>query len=314
MRSLVLWLLIFTLSAGTSAAMDSSLLKKLAAHSPLGSVALSYDGSYVAGIIGKEEGQFLAVWEPLKGFEPDNLTEVIRPDIKWMTWVGDGRLLIGHKDNSVRIFLAGKRTLTVLEKFVPPKTGTVAVVSTVPSDKDYVLLQWAPRGGAVYPAVYKVNLETGLSEQVIAPRNPIISWWATDSGHVWLGSGYRGRKQLVFKASNLEEIGEASSLAWRQIKERDYFNDPIFQVLGLESNSKTAIILSSHEGDRSSIWRYDLLTEKFVTRLASHSRFDMESAFFDPREGNFAGGAYIAAGQEQYFLGSDWKNYEPAET
>ncbi|GHF11371.1 peptidase S9 [Kordiimonas sediminis] len=299
------------------------LLEALVAHSPVSSVTLSDNGTYVAALVRKGDDQRLAVWNPDEGIDLGVITELTREDVRWMSWVGPSVLLICRQDESIWTFNAQVAVLRpLLDADQANRTG-VSLVSSVANDNDRILMQWSSGSRASYPGVYRVDLSSGEITEMETPRQPVFIWWGTRDGDIVLGTGIAGRKKMLFVrddgiGGNTDVLeGQsfkpaADEMRWRKLVEWDVFDDPYFEVQHVNPDGKTAIVLSAHDSDTAELWRYDLTNGKYLSRLASDQTYDIAGAIIDPASGAYAGVHLRTFGPEQRLGQPAWQQYQAA--
>lgn len=281
---------------------DEALLKQLTDDPAIAALSLSSDGHYLSALVRREgEENGLAVWRSSGSVEAAEHLPYTRPDINWLAWVGGGRLLISLTQNGLVLYDAHTGRLRplidpMLDQAGPrPDQLPPVLLSTLPDETANILLQWEDPAVPGYPAVYKVDAVRGVSQKILGAWRPIIRWWASPSGVVEMGEGYRGRKQLLF--------GRRAGGEWAEVTERDYFTGPAHTLLSIEPGGATAAVLALKGGNTRSLWRMDTRTGEFLTKLAAHKKYDISAALFDPVSGNVVGASHV----EDSFVRSYWR-------
>ncbi|MFC3052485.1 alpha/beta hydrolase family protein [Kordiimonas pumila] len=287
----IVFLLVNTLCLAR-AENDSDLLTRLVRNPLIGAVTLSSDGHFLAALARQHDGDSkIAVWSVNAGFEAADVLPYVRADVGWMGWVGGGRLLLSLSENGLVIYDAHIGRLRPLIDSDGPRPDELPpiLISDMPDDPVHVLLQWEDPGTPGFPAVYRVNILDGTSEKIISGWNPVIRWWASPSGEVQMGEGFKGRRQLLYAR-------RSDDGSWYTVSDRDYFDGPALSVLMIEPGGATALVLSAHAGDKRDLWRMDIKTGDMLTRLAAHPQFDMSAALIDPVTDLTIGASYVAEG------------------
>ncbi|WP_262694301.1 alpha/beta hydrolase family protein [Kordiimonas aquimaris] len=292
----------FATTAFPSWALDDLLLQQLTQAPKAAAVSLSSDGHYLAALLrGDKNEPEIAVWRV--GDDEHNAERLpyTRSDLNWLSWVGGGRLLLSLKENGLVLYDAHVGRLRPLIDGVGPKPDELlpVLLSALPDDPANILMQWEDPGVPGYPAVYRVNALTGISEKIMGAWRPIIRWWASPSGVVEMGEGYRGRKQQLY--------GRRADGAWAKIAENDYFKDTPMSVVAVEAGGATAAVIAAHDSNTRSLWRVDTRTGEYMERLAHHGRFDIDAAIIDPVSNFLVGATYVSNAQEEFIWRADYK-------
>lgn len=280
-------------------APEGTLLDQLTRPSKVAAVTLSSYGHYLAAITrditagaDPTADARVAVWRAFKPLKTADFLPYTRPEVNWMAWIGEGRLLLSLREYGLVLYDAHIGRLRPLIENEGPRPFELppVLLSALPDDPRNILLQWEDPAVPGYPAVYRVNAITGTSEKIIGAWRPIIRWWASPSGEVMLGEGYRGRRQLMFARR---------ADGWEQITDNDYFRDAPLSVVALEPGGATAAVISGHQGNTRSLWRMDARSGAFLRQLASQEGFDIDAAIVDPITNAVVGATYVEDGREQ---------------
>jgi len=275
------------------AAGDPQLLDILVRPPDLAAVALSSDGHFLSGLRRQGEDSELVVWHADAGLGAAEVLPYARGDLRWISWVGSGRLLLSLKEQGLVLYDAHIRRLRPLIDGGGPRPDELppVLLSSLPEDPSRILLQWEDPSVKGYPAVYRVDAVTGESEKVVSAWKPVVRWWASPQGEVLLGEGFAARRHQFF-SRRLDG-------SWQRIKDRDYFDDPAFAALTVETGGATALVLSSHDGNTRGLWRIDTRSGDFIKKLAGHPRFDITAAILDPETNMAVGASFEEDGIEE---------------
>ncbi len=287
--------------ADVDAAHKNTLLEQLANPPKIAAASLSSYGHYVSALVRSDDGQSrVAVWRAFKPMETADFLPYTRPDVNWLAWVGEGRLLLSLKQYGLVLYDAHiGRLRPLIENGGPrPLELQPVLLSALPDDPSNILMQWEDPAVPGYPAVYRVNAITGSSEKIMGAWRPIIRWWAGPNGEVELGEGYRGRRQVLF-ARRAE--------GWAQITENDYFRESPISIVAVEAGGATAAVISGHAGDTRSLWRMETHDGTFLRQLASQDNFDIDAAIIDPVSNLVVGATYVEDGREQLIWQEDFR-------
>ena len=285
---------------GPAFAADEKLLRQLTNEPKIAAVTLSSYGHYVAALVRDDSdgGSRIAVWRSFSALASADFLPYRRPDINWLSWVGEGRLLLSLKEYGLVLYDAHiGRLRPLIENGGPrPLELQPVLLSALPDDPRNILMQWEDPAVPGYPAVYRVNAITGTSEKVQGAWRPVIRWWASPGGEVMLGEGYRGRRQLMFARR---------ADGWTKVADNDYFNDAPISVVAMEAGGATAAVISGHAGDTRSLWRMDLRSGEFLRQLARKKSFDISAAIIDPVSNMVVGATYDEDRREQLIWQED---------
>jgi len=273
---------------------NPSLLKQLTDAPKVAAASLSTYGHYISALIRADNGDSqVAVWRAFSGIETADILPYTRSELNWLAWVGEGRLLLSLEEYGLVLYDAHiGRLRPLIENGGPRPDGLVPVLlSALPDDPGNILMQWEDPAVPGYPAVYRVNAITGISEKIIGAWRPIIRWWASPTGTVEIGEAYRGRRQLLF--------GRRAEGNWAEISDNDYFRESPISIVSVEAGGATAAVISSHAGNTRSLWRMDARTGDFLRQLAVNDQFDIDAAIFDPESDMIVGATYIEDSSEQ---------------
>ncbi len=284
-------------------AADEKLLKQITDEPKIAAASLSSYGHYVAALVRDDtDGDSrLAVWRAFTPIEGADLLPYRRPDISWLAWIGEGRLLLSLNDYGLVLYDAHiGRLRPLIENGGPrPLEWPPTLLSALPDDPRNILMQWEDPVVPGYPAVYRVNAITGTSEKVLGAWRPVVRWWASPAGEIMLGEGFRGRQQQIF--------GRRAD-GWKIIAENDYFDDDPISIVAMESGGATAAVISGHAGDTRSLWRMDLRSGAFLRELAQTENFDISAAIIDPVNNNVVGATYVEDRREQVIWEDNLRN------
>ncbi len=292
-RFLALFIGLFlTATFRIEAAGDSALLERLTRIPYIAAVSLSTDGHFLSALKRKGEDASVVVWRADGGFEDGDALPYGQYQVNWMVWIGGGRLLLSLAHNGLVLYDAHLRRLRPLIEEEGPRPGSLppVLLTAIPDDPSSVLLQWEDENVKGYPAVYKVDVIRGVSQKIISAWKPVVRWWASPEGEVHLGEGFRGRRHMMFS--------RRADGNWKEVLDRDFFDDPGFSFLALESGGATGLILSSHAGNTRSLWRMDATSGEMLQHLAGHKRFDISAVIVDPVTDLAVGASFMADGWE----------------
>lgn len=303
-RNILFWVLFIVAgSGGAKAAGDPALLKQLTDAPKVTAVSLSSYGHYLSALVRAEDGvSKIAVWRTFGSLEDADVLPYTRSDINWIAWIGEGRLLLSLKAYGLVLYDAHIGRLRPLIDNGGPRPHELlpVLLSALPDDPSNILMQWEDPAVPGYPAVYRVNAITGISEKIMGAWRPVIRWWASPTGTVELGEGYRGRRQHLF--------GRRAHGGWEKITDNDYFDEAPVSVVAVEAGGATAAVISGHAGDTRSLWRMDTRTGEFVRELAKQDQFDIDAAIIDPVSNLVVGATFVEDGPEHMIWQADFRD------
>lgn len=272
-----------------AAARDGALLDVLVRAPYLAAPSISADGHFLSALIRQKKGTSnVTVWRAAGAFSAAETLPYRRLEVRWMAWVGGGRLLMSLREKGLVLYDAHVKRLRPLIEGGGPRPDELppVLLSHLPDDPTTILMQWEDPGQPGFPAVYRVNAISGQSQKIVSAWKPVIRWYASPEGEVHLGEGYKGRRQYLY--------ARRSDGSWDAISRKDYFSGPAHSVLAVETGGATALVLSAHAANTRELWRLDIATGKMQKRLAGHKIYDISSALIDPVTDVAVGATYVA--------------------
>ncbi len=235
--------------------------------------ALSPDGKRLAGLFGSNGQQMIGV---INLFDSKDLRMIGVPEamqIAGIRWVNEENILVTlvtlmpvESDRWYVSRLLGVNTrtgkMTRLLWDLPGQNG--ADVLWIPADGSQEIVVAAQ--GSIYldeafwPAVYRVNVETGRRRRVLAGRSGVMSWWADAAGEVRAGIFYNDNTRtgrLLYRPSGegpFREVDAANS------RKRESL---LYPFLFIPESSRALVIHDDDQG-RSAVYETDLLTREDV--------------------------------------------------
>ena len=261
-------------------------LEAFAASPRLENLKLSPNGRYVASVrlVGGYRNLVKTDLDtgkttPITGFTDDFLFNF------W--WANDERLLLSRSsdDNSRRRLYAidsdGTDPLDFTDRenpLAPPPRAITAqygdmIVSLSSDSKDSVLVAYTygVRPNWIASEVYRLNINSGSSTLVVRSKENPFLWFASDDGEIRIGAGLNeGQTFFVYRESrgdDWERVGPEQPSPVTQSR---------FVVLGISQDPDKVYVRSRHEGDRFSLYLYDIRTGEFSKPLFSHPWADVE--------------------------------------
>ena len=154
------------------------------------------------------------------------------------------------------------------------------VLHRLPDDPSHVLIA-LDDDRDIFPAVFKLNVETGKLQQVVRGRGPILGWQADRSGVIRFGYGFSGKKGQYITRDTEQD-------SWRPLLKFDRFDAARFHPLGFGSLPDRMLVSAEHRG-RDAIFELDLRDQNELELLFSHAQVDIDGAYAWPNDGQVAG-------------------------
>jgi dipeptidyl aminopeptidase/acylaminoacyl peptidase len=245
------------------------------------SVTLSPDGSRVAGLLGVEGAQHIAIMALFGNSEKPVVIGVPEStEVAWLRWVNDDNVIVGLRalvpfDLGERAYVSRlisiNRTTGKLTRLLWDLNGqNTSDVLWIPTDGGSEIAVSAQNsiylGEEFYPSVYRVDVVTARRKLLVKGRSPILYWNADSSGKVRVGTGYadEGRQ------SNLVYRGEGSQLTFRTIdransRKRESLLSPFLFLPGTDH----ALVMDDDEKGLATVYEIDLITQAKVSTVFS---------------------------------------------
>lgn len=248
-------------------------------------LSLSPDGQHVAGLLNIGDNTVLFT----RGVNADKLVHVSGTDnktfrIAWLQWASNDRLVFGLRFAASRDFVGTVETRLLSVK--RDGTGLINLVRSSPfsSDRNQGQFQdrvvdWLPEDGhhilmelnegySYSPAVFKVNLDTGLRQMVHTPRRNIRNWVTDNTHRVRLGVVHDEAKREV-------QVCDPDGGNWRTLWRYEVFGKDAVYPLGFGLNPNELYISANHEG-RLAVFKVNLASPDLKREpVLSHPNLDV---------------------------------------
>lgn len=231
------------------------------------SLSISPDGLRVAGLMNVEDKTLLFT-QALTG--QGKQTHVLVTDNKmfrfaWFRWASDERLVVSVSYPGRRDFVGttetrllsvrpdGKDLVNLVatpsfDRHGPSQIGD-DVVDWLPEDGHHILLHLGVDGG-IWPAVFKVNLDTGQREMVHPPKRNVFDW-STDANH-------RVRVAMVSDEGWQElRVCDPDGKNWRTLWRYQVFGADAVYPMGFGRDPQVLYVRANHEG-RMAVFKVNL--------------------------------------------------------
>ena len=275
-------------------------IENFAARPAIESATISPDGHYL-GVISTHEGRGAAVViDRSAAHVPPKvvLTEPPHFLLNWCRWATDTRLLCGYRGmvkpngrvfgitRMVAVDADGKNTKVLIQNSESAQGQFQdRVINWNPGPADTVLIEadeglnktQSAAGTHVYgnvgthaiPAVFELNVVTGVLDMRQQAREPIRHWITDVHGHVRLGWGLAGKAVSYYARLD----GDSD---WRRLARFDAFSrEKHFNPIAISSeDANKAYAYAAGEGDRKALWLIDLTDKEDPTLVFSHPVVD----------------------------------------
>lgn len=253
------------------------------------SAALSPDGRWVAGLVGEGGQQVIAMMDLF-----DKTAKRVRLGIpedtqaNWVRWVNDDNIIVGLE--ALNTLPGGGRAYLTRVLGINRKSGKFTKIlwdigGQHASDILWVATDGRPDilvaaqasiylGEDFWPAVYRVNVETGRNNRVLKGRSGIYDWTADGQGIIRTGIGYtdmtRSFRLLYRNGSDSFRIVDKADT-----RKRDSVLQPILFVPGTDHG----YALHDDERGNSAVYEIDLTTQADIRVVAAAETGEIERLY-----------------------------------
>lgn len=201
--------------------------------------------------------------------------------LEWYRWAGSNRLLISISrmdvlmGDDVRVTRLFSLDLAA-GKMIPigPKLQGVDGDDLVHVDRNgaFVLLSTQP-SIYEYPSVYRIDLATGKSSQIVHPEDHVWEWIADRDGVVRAGLGINESGWwMIYRSTGKESFRRTIRRDGRSTGRKD-------EVIGqfeLMPGTDQGLAVASGQSGRFGVYRYDFRTDSLGERLYEHADVDVD--------------------------------------
>ena len=144
------------------------------------------------------------------------------------------------------------------------------LLSTLPHQKQHILVTMSDERDNNYSSVFKVNIENGEFEKYLPNSDRITSWVPNRRGEILFAVG---RDKDYRKDISYYYARKSAKDDWTLVKKRENFKGDTFDAYMYEQETNSIIVGSDYmpEGDESAIrtrlWRYSVDEAKFTQLL-----------------------------------------------
>lgn len=189
-------------------------------------------------------------------------------ELNWFRWAGSERVLFSV--STLKQYLGARRglsgefqqtelyvvdTTTKSARYVGPETIGPDGDNVLHVDPDGKFLILSARESIYkYPAVFRVDLNTGNAEKIIEERNDIWRWIADNRGVVRMGLSYRRSSTLVFyRRSETKKFRRIEKVKDKRVIDGD--SEPLLDGFVIVAGTDEGYVLSSGDTGRFALHR-----------------------------------------------------------
>lgn len=283
-------------------------------------VNISTGGSYIAAIMDQGEGYVVGVYElPITADSNFWARKYDNGTIRWIEWANDERLLVSVEflDRLQGIPIKQTRLIAMnydgsdVENMVRrPKSKTSGlhqfqdnVLDMLPEDPDHILMAFSlDASNSLEPEVRKVNVHTGKNKLMETRQEHISTWYTDRDGNVRIGFGIHDEKLRMILRDSADSDWKDISYRFQDAETRKFDDSVTFEPLGFDSDPNILYILSNHESDTASVYRYDIARDEFLDIVYGRDDVDISGLEYDSTGRNVIGVRYIAEEPEVHYL------------
>lgn len=181
-------------------------------------------------------------------------------------FLGDRLFAINRDGSKVVAMLAANRNAALYGAF-----DLGEIMSFLPKDPDHILMVvdgWDGR------SLFKVNLGTGLGEQIERPSDTVVGWWLDVDGKAVVRRTESGGAVRLYRKDQQGKWRKFFSARLREMKD-----DAEYTHVGPSDQSGKHYVLAHPPGkDRIGLYLYDLENEQFGETIVEHQSYDLISA------------------------------------
>jgi dipeptidyl aminopeptidase/acylaminoacyl peptidase len=271
------------LFAAPASAQDAELTAPSAADfgalPVLSAPRISPDGSHVAakGLIqGKPMVLVVDISTDQRTVRTMRLPE--KHQLEWLRWAGNDRILVSlsradkFMDEDVRLTRIAVLDLkTGKQMLIGPKEQGVDGDDLIFVDRagQFALLSTQPTIFE-YPAVYRVELDTGKSRRIVDAQENVWEWFADSTGVVRAGVGAMGTKWWVVYRS------DASGSFKRSIRRDANSTDNGLQQLAVIAGSDQGYAVADGKTGHLALYRYDFKADQIGELVYENPAVDVD--------------------------------------
>jgi hypothetical protein len=180
--------------------------------------------------------------------------------------LGDRLIAINRDGSKVVVMLGENRNAALVGAF-----NLGAIMSFLPKDPQHILMVVDGFDGR---SLFKVNLDTGMGEQIERPSESVVGWWLDVDGNAVVRMTVSNGTMRLFRKDEQGKWRKFYSMRVREMKERaDY------EPVGPSDQPGKYYVLARPPGaDRTGLYLYDIEKEHFGAPVVENPTYDLVSA------------------------------------
>lgn len=171
------------------------------------------------------------------------------------------------------------------------------IVSTLPNDPDYILVEYFDEG---LNNVYRVFVNSGRSHvRALRGKEGVTSWDADSTGRIRGGFGilYNTKQKLIVRMPDD---------SWVDISHRVNDEGTSFELLGFPHDPTKAYVASNHETDTNALYLYDIPTDTIGEQIFHSPSSDVYGIVQQRSDGSVIGVNFAGDDVETHWLGTSF--------
>lgn len=157
------------------------------------------------------------------------------------------------------------------------------ILNMLPDDPRHILIEVAG-SESVYPAVYRLDLDTGGMRVVAGARSPVLDWIVDRDGVVRFGSGFKD-EEAVYITRNGQDA------PWRTLLRFKRFESAGFAPLAF-GPLPNQLFVSAPQQNRAAVWQMDLDENSDYQLVFSRPDVDADEIITWPYDNHVVGFLY----------------------
>jgi dipeptidyl aminopeptidase/acylaminoacyl peptidase len=285
---------------------------------------LSPDGTSLSGLVNMGGNQGIAVLNLFNN--ADNPLYVGIPEgtqAAWVQWVNNDNVIVGL--SALLPIEAGERWTISRMIAINRKTGKVTKILWDKRGQDAADLIWTAHDGSptilvaaqdsiylgedFWPAVHRVNVETGKSNVVVKGKPLVMYWYADGAGNVRAGVSYNDDSRqfkLLYRAENgggFKTVDAANS------RKQESLTSPFLFLPGTNS----ALAIHDNLEGRSAIFEIDLNTQEDLrTVYTAPDGAEVDNVYLSADETTLLGVGYVGAKSGVHWINPELQEVQAA--
>ncbi len=234
---------------------------------------LSPDGNSFAGLVNVKGTPAIAILNLFNNADkPIYITTPEGTNAAWIRWVNNDNLIIGLY--ALLPMPAGERFTVSRIMAVNRKTGKLTKILWNLNGQNASSVVWVANDGSptilveaqnsiflgeeFWPAVYRVNVETGKNTVVVKGRSLVMDWFADGAGNVRSGASYNDDTRQFKLLYRGEAGGLFRTVDAADTRQQESLTSPFLFLPGTDN----ALAIHDNPEGRSAIFEIDLKTQQ----------------------------------------------------